>query len=86
MTHLELALQYAVACAEGRLPLSECSAVWQLGTIAGLIVLGIALLTFCIGYRKLASSLPAPETTDSVPAIRGPQRRGSTSPYRVMGH
>jgi hypothetical protein len=56
MRSLELILQYVTACANGRMPLSECSVVWQLVTIAGLIVLGLIVLAFAIAYRKRAAA------------------------------
>ena len=35
---------YVQACTSGRLPLSECGPVWQLGIIAGLLVCAVLAL------------------------------------------
>lgn len=39
-------LSYVQYCASGRLALSECGPVWQMGVIAGFLVLSVAALLF----------------------------------------
>ena len=39
-------LSYVQSCASGRLILSDCGPVWQMGVIAGFLVLSVAALLF----------------------------------------
>jgi hypothetical protein len=50
---------YVRACANGKLPLSECGPVWQLGIIAALLacaVLALVVLRFHSRMKSTASS------------------------------
>lgn len=50
---------YVQACTSGRLPLSECGPVWQLGIIAGLLVcavLALVILRLNSRARSVAAS------------------------------
>jgi hypothetical protein len=39
-------VNYVQACASGRLAMTECGPIWQMGVIAALLVLAVAALLF----------------------------------------
>lgn len=56
MTSKDFVLGYVTACTDGKLPLSDCGPVWQLGIIAGLLVAAVLSL---VVLRALAHTKSA---------------------------
>ena len=44
MGNLSFLTTYVNSCVSGKLAISDCSVVWQLGVIAGLLVLAVSTL------------------------------------------
>lgn len=49
-------LSYVQSCASGRIALSDCGPVWQMGVIAGLLVISVAALLFVRFRGRLQSA------------------------------
>lgn len=56
MTSKALVLGYVTACTGGKLPLSDCGPVWQLGIIAGLLVAAVLSLLVLRAHAHIKSA------------------------------